>query len=171
LFQGLEDPVDFEFLSVCCHQYSFNWSNTSCLAYMVNNSLRYLYVLIRVCAYNTQCGSVSILYILILWTVRLLFFSFSYLCKLTLWWSSGCITGSGNNNIQGYKGQRSTCCFGWVWRGTTWFPQGQRSLSFMYLVVEGTYPLNFLCKAPSVYRIARELWTPMYSLLNQLDFP
>jgi hypothetical protein len=41
----------------------------------------------------------------------------------------------------------------------------------MYLVVEGTYPLNFLCKAPSVYRIARELWTPMYSLLNQLDFP
>jgi hypothetical protein len=30
----------------------------------------------------------------------------------------------------------------------------------MYLVVEGTYPLNFLCKAPSVYRIARELWTP-----------
>jgi dipeptidyl aminopeptidase/acylaminoacyl peptidase len=24
LFQGLEDPVDFEFLSVCCHQYSFN---------------------------------------------------------------------------------------------------------------------------------------------------
>jgi hypothetical protein len=44
-------------------------------------------------------------------------------------WSSGCITRSGNENIQGDKGQRSSSCSGWVWRGTTRFPQGLWLLS------------------------------------------